>query len=101
MIGALRPAGALLAALALWALGLVALTAAGLGGRVALHPDDPALTPAVPQVRLEVIGSRLRAFVNGELKVETTDANALASGRNAMIMYKAAVDYTDYFVYQP
>jgi hypothetical protein len=23
------------------------------------------------------------------------------SGRNAMIMYKAAADYTDYFVYQP
>jgi len=52
-------------------------------------------------LRLEVIGSRLRAFVNGELKVELTDGSAIASGRNAMLMYKAAADYTDYFVYQP
>jgi hypothetical protein len=48
-----------------------------------------------------VIGSRLRAFVNNELKVETSDGNVHASGRNAMIMYKAAADYTDYFAYQP
>jgi hypothetical protein len=61
----------------------------------------PVATGTWYDLRLEVIGSRLRAFVNGELKVEVSDANAIASGRNAMLMYKAAADYTDYFVYQP
>jgi len=61
----------------------------------------PVTAGAWYDLRLEVIGSRLRAFVNGELKVETSDASVIASGRNAMIMYKAAADYTDYFVYQP
>jgi hypothetical protein len=61
----------------------------------------PVPTGAWYDLRLEVIGSRLRAFVNGELKIETSDANVIGSGRNAMIMYKAAADYTDYFAYQP
>jgi general secretion pathway protein N len=51
--------GALLAALALWSLGLVVLALAGLGGRVGLHPANPALMPALPEVRLEAGGSRL------------------------------------------
>jgi pectate lyase len=46
-------------------------------------------------------GTRIRAFVNGELKVQVTDPAVIESGRNAMIMYKAAADYTDYFAYQP
>jgi hypothetical protein len=61
----------------------------------------PVSAGAWYDLRLEVIGSRLRAFVDGELKIETSDANVIGSGRNAMIMYKAAADYTDYFVYQP
>ncbi len=59
MISALRPTGALLAALALWSLGLVLLAVAGLGGRVGLHPGNAALMPALPTVRLEAGGSRL------------------------------------------
>jgi hypothetical protein len=61
----------------------------------------PVTTGAWYDLRLEIVGSRLRAFVNNELEVETTDATMTGSGRNAMIMYKAAADYTDYFVYQP
>jgi hypothetical protein len=61
----------------------------------------PVATGTWYDLRLEVIGSRLRAFVDGELKVETTDPNAFTSGRNSMLMYKAAADFTDYFVYQP
>lgn len=59
MINALRPAGALLAALALWALGLLVLAVAGLGGNVGPHPDNEALAPPMPQVELAAVGSRL------------------------------------------
>lgn len=59
MISALRPAGALLAALALWALGLLLLAVAGLGAQVGLHPPNAALMPPMPVVQLDVIGSRL------------------------------------------
>jgi hypothetical protein len=58
-------------------------------------------TGAWYDLRVEIIGSRIRAFVDGELKVQLTDPAAIGSGRNAMIMYKATADYTDYFVYQP
>ena len=59
MISALRPLGALLAGLALWALALLVLALAGLGGRVGPHPDDPAIAPPMPQVQLTAVGSRL------------------------------------------
>jgi hypothetical protein len=52
-------------------------------------------------VRYRRPGSRIRAFVNGELKVQVTDLSAIGSGRNAMIMNKAAGDCTDYIGYQP
>jgi hypothetical protein len=61
----------------------------------------PVTTGAWYDLRLEIMGSRLRAFVNNELKVQATDPEAIGSGRNAMLMYKAAADYTDYFVYHP
>ena len=59
MISALRPAGAVLAGIAAWALCLVALALAGLGGRVGPHPADLALTPPLPVVTLDAVGSRL------------------------------------------
>lgn len=59
MIARLRPAGALLAAVAAWSVGLLLLALAGLGGRVGVHPGNAALAPPVPQVRLEAVGSRL------------------------------------------
>lgn len=59
MISALRPLGALLAAVALWALGLLVLAIAGLGGQVGLHPDNGALAPPLPKVELAAVGSRL------------------------------------------
>jgi hypothetical protein len=33
--------------------------------------------------------------------MQVSDPAVIGSGRNAMIMYKAAADYTDYFAYQP
>ena len=55
----LRPSGALLAALALWALGLLVLGFAGLGGRVGPHPPNAALAPPIPQVTLVELAPRL------------------------------------------
>jgi general secretion pathway protein N len=59
MIDALRPGSALLAALALWSLGLLVLALAGLGGRVGPHPGNAALMPALPVFSLEAVGARL------------------------------------------
>jgi general secretion pathway protein N len=59
VVSALRPASALLAGLALWALCLVVLALFGLGGRVGPHPDDGLLTPPMPVVTLDAVGSRL------------------------------------------
>ena len=59
MISALRPAGALLAGIAAWALCLVVLSLLGLGARVGPHPDNRALVPPLPVVTLDTVGSRL------------------------------------------
>lgn len=59
MASFLRPSGALLAALALWAIGLLVLGLAGLGGRVGPHPPNPALAPPVPSVSLVSLDPRL------------------------------------------
>ena len=59
MNGALRPLGALLAAFAAWSLALLVLALFGLGGRVDVHPANPALAPPMPQVSLVETGSRL------------------------------------------
>lgn len=59
MIDHLRPLGGLLAALAIWSLALLVLAVAGLGGRVGPHPGNAALMPPMPEVSLDVIGSRL------------------------------------------
>lgn len=59
MLDRLRPVHALPAAFAAWAIGLLVLALAGLGGRVGLHPDDPALAPPVPELRLAGITQRL------------------------------------------
>jgi general secretion pathway protein N len=59
VVNALRPASALLAGLALWALCLVVLALFGLGGNVGPHPEDGLLTPPMPVVTLDAVGSRL------------------------------------------
>lgn len=63
MVDVLRPAGALLAAFALWAIGLLVLGLAGLGGRVGPHPPNAALAPPVPAVTLQELDPRLGAEV--------------------------------------
>jgi len=52
------------------------------------------------QLRLDAIGNRLRAYVNGVLLLETTDFS-IATGNAGPAMFKAATEYDDFAVYQP
>ena len=45
-------------------------------------------------VRLEAVGSRLRAYVNGRLVLEGTDPQP-EIGRVGLVTYRAAADYDD------
>jgi hypothetical protein len=45
-------------------------------------------------VRLEAVGSRLRAYVNGRLVLEATDPQPVI-GRVGVVTYRAAADYDD------
>lgn len=54
------------------------------------------------RVRLEAIGTRLRAYVNGTLRAEATDASLTRAVSSAGVAtYKAAVDLDDFGVSQP
>lgn len=64
MLESLRHGNVLLAALAAWALGLLALALLGLGANFGPQPDDAALAPPVPQVVLSEVGARLGPLSN-------------------------------------
>jgi hypothetical protein len=54
------------------------------------------------RVRLEVIGTRLRVYVNGTLRAEATDATLTPVASSAGVaMYKAALDVDNFVVTQP
>ena len=61
MLESLRPFTWLVAAVAAWCIGLLVLGFAGLGGRVGPHPGDPALSPAIPELRFSENAQRLGA----------------------------------------
>ncbi len=53
-------------------------------------------------LRLEIIGTRIRAFVNGDLRIEFTDSTlAGRQGRNALLMWKTTADVESYVAYEP
>jgi general secretion pathway protein N len=54
-----RAATGVLAATCLWAVIVLALAIAGLGGRIAPLPDDATLTPPMPVVKLTPVAPRL------------------------------------------
>jgi pectate lyase len=51
-------------------------------------------------LRLEVVGNKLRGYMNGNLLVEATDS-VLTKGQYAMVTYKATARYDDFTVLQP
>jgi hypothetical protein len=51
-------------------------------------------------LRLEVIGDRLRAYVNGVQKIEAIDRTH-ASGAAGPVTWRTAADFDDFKVYQP
>jgi hypothetical protein len=62
---------------------------------------QPVSTDAWYDLRLEIIGTNIRAFVNGDLRIQTTDPTMSGGGRNALLMYKTAADAATYVAYQP
>jgi len=61
MLESLRPFTWLVAAVAIWSLGLLVLGFTGLGGRVGPHPPNPAVAPAIPDLRVAESTQRLGA----------------------------------------
>jgi hypothetical protein len=54
------------------------------------------------RVRLETVGSRIRAYVNGELKLEVSDtSNTPGAKRAGVVMYKTAADVDNFSLFQP
>jgi hypothetical protein len=51
-------------------------------------------------IRLEAVGSSLRAYVNGKLLLEAKDTAHLR-GKQGAVMYKAAATYQDFLVWEP
>ena len=52
------------------------------------------------RLRLETVGTQLRAFVGGYLKLQASDAS-LAEGTGGVVTFKAAATFDDYNAYQP
>ena len=53
MFARLTPLNWLLAAIAVWALGVAIVALAGFGGRYRLYPDDPSLEPQLPSATVQ------------------------------------------------
>ena len=52
------------------------------------------------RLRLEVVGIRVRAYVNGRLRLEATDAT-LPRGVTGFVTFRTAADFDDYRAIQP
>ncbi|HEY1141197.1 MAG TPA: hypothetical protein VGE88_13460, partial [Lysobacter sp.] len=52
------------------------------------------------RVRLEVVGTQLRAFVDGVLKLQARDSS-LSEGTGGLVTYKAKASFDNYSAYQP
>ena len=54
------------------------------------------------RVRLETVGSRVRAYVNGELKLGASDApNTPSAKRAGVVMYETAAEIDNFSLFQP
>ena len=63
--------------------------------------SQPVATGTWYDLRLEMIGTNIRAYVNGDLKIQIRDSTLSGGGRNALLMYKTAADFASYVAYQP
>jgi hypothetical protein len=52
------------------------------------------------RLRLEAVGNRVRAYVNGRLRIEATDPEPF-NGRQGLVTYRTAADYDDYLAIRP
>jgi hypothetical protein len=52
------------------------------------------------RLRLEAVGTQLRAYVNGVLTLQATDSSH-AAGAGGLMTYKTAAQFDDYLAYQP
>jgi hypothetical protein len=52
-------------------------------------------------LRLEVVGNLVRAFVNGDLKIETSATGLPAAGRSGVLMYKTSADLWLWTTHRP
>jgi hypothetical protein len=52
-------------------------------------------------LRLEVIGDTIRAFVDGDLEIETRDPTLPASRRSGVLMYHSSADLWSSVTCQP
>lgn len=70
----------------------------------AIHVLDSAPFTVSPStwydLRLEAIGTSLRAYVNGNLVLEASDTS-YASGRYGVALYKTAAFYDDFYAWEP
>ena len=89
----LRPATLLLAALAAWALLLLGLGFAGLGGRYPHAADDAHLAPALPKFTLSKINSRLGPMSDYQ---EVSDRPLMMAERRPVAIAAAADTTTDF-----
>ena len=64
-------------------------------------PFTPATSAPGDRLRLEIIGNKLRAYANGELAIESTDAQQIASGRFGLVTYKASAWFDNFKVFEP
>jgi hypothetical protein len=54
------------------------------------------------RVRLETVGSRIRAYVNGELKLEASDTSTTSGAKRAgVVMYKTSAEIDNFSSFQP
>lgn len=62
----------------------------------------PVATNTTYRVRLETVGSRIRAYVNGELRLEASDAPTTPGAKRAgVVMYKTAAEVDNFSLFQP
>jgi hypothetical protein len=64
-------------------------------------PFTPTTSAPGDRLRLEIIGNKLRAYANGELAVESTDTQPIASGRFGLVTYRASAWFDNLNVFEP